>query len=430
MIKTLAIETSCDDTSVWIVSFDWEKFSTDALLAYSQIDDHQKYWGVVPEIASRLHSDKIIEVIKNIWLEKIKEVDFISVTVHPWLPGSLVVGKSVASLLSNYFAKPLIQVNHIYWHLFSILLERKLSDLQFPLVVLTASGGHNDIYIVQSVECRVQSKNQPWTLNSELIPQWNEIERREFGGYKIARVGYTLDDAAGECFDKVARMLWGPYPWWQRIGEKALKSSKYQDISSKTNNELCDPDFSEEQITNNVTPTSRGNKLQRDDKEGILHTEDIKFKRIFLSKQGFEFSFSWMKSQVSFLLKQLTENWKLNIEHWKLEIPEGLICDIAYEFQEAVVEVMVKKLIRAGISFDAKTVAIAWGVSCNDRLREYLNNELQITNYKLQIKETKQNILESEKSAPMVCLKPVKKVYSTDNAAMIGLAGILEYTNT
>jgi N6-L-threonylcarbamoyladenine synthase len=83
MIKTLAIETSCDDTSLSIVSFDGKVFSVDALLAYSQIDDHQKYGGVVPEFASRLHSEKILAVLQNVGLDKIQDVDFISVTTHP-----------------------------------------------------------------------------------------------------------------------------------------------------------------------------------------------------------------------------------------------------------------------------------------------------------------------------------------------------------
>ena len=370
MIKTLAIETSCDDTSVGIVTFDWNTFTVDSLLAYSQIADHQQYGGVVPEIASRLHFDKIIEVIKNIGLDKIKEVDFISVTVHPWLPGSLVVGKTVASLLSSYFKKPLIHVNHIYWHLFSILLERKPSDIQFPLVVLTASGGHNDIYIVTDWKTEI--------LKDPGLPRagWNigdkEIERRDFGGYRIAKIGYTLDDAAGECFDKVARMLGGPYPWGQRIWEKALQWK----------------------------PNS-----------------DVEFKRIFLSKDNFEFSFSWMKSQVSFLLKKLVTSWKLQVTGC---IPEDLVCDIAYEFQEAVVEVMVKKLVRAGIAFDAKTLALAWGVSCNDRLWEYLQD------YGKKSRKIEENWGKEETKWKF--LRPTKKVYSTDNAAMIGLVGILEYS--
>lgn len=359
-MKTLAIETSCDDTSVWIVNFDWNIFTVDSLLAYSQIQDHQKYWGVVPEIASRLHSDKIIEVIKNIGLDTIKDVDFISVTVHPGLPGSLVVGKAVASLLSSYFTKPLVHVNHIYGHLFSLLLERNIADIQFPLVVLTASGGHNDIYVVNNWELKIEN--------------WEWLERRNFWWYRIAKIGYTLDDAAGECFDKVARMMWWPYPGGQRISEKALQGK----------------------------PNS-----------------DVEFKRIFLSKDGFEFSFSWMKSQVSFLLKKLrdkeqgTRNEENNWDHvlWTMSpLPEELVCDIAYEFQEAVVEVMIKKLVRAWIAFDAKTLWLAGGVSCNDRLREYLQTYAK------------------EKMPEAVVLRPMKKVYSMDNAAMIGLAWILEYT--
>lgn len=337
MVKNLAIETSCDDTSLGIVSFDWQTFTVDSLLAYSQIQDHQQYWGVVPEIASRLHFDKIIEILQQIGLDTVKNVDFISVTVHPGLPGSLVVGKAVASLLSSYFAKPLVHVNHIYGHVFSLLLERKNSDIQFPLVVLTASGWHNDIYVV---------------TDSSMD------DAHQFGWYRIKKIWYTLDDAAGECFDKVARMLGGPYPGWQWIAEHALKWKP---------------------------------------------NDDVKFNRIFLSKDEFEFSFSWMKSQVSFLLKELEKKWT--------PLTEELICDIAYEFQEAVVEVMVKKLVRAGIAFDAKTLWLAWWVSCNDRLREYLNEY-----WKLKIESWK-------------FLKPTKKIYSTDNAAMIGLAGILEYIN-
>jgi N6-L-threonylcarbamoyladenine synthase len=98
-----------------------------------------------------------------------------------------------------------------------------------------------------------------------------------------------------------------------------------------------------------------------------------------------------------------------------------LICDIAYEFQEAVVEVMVKKLVRAWIAFGAKTLGLAGGVSCNDRLREYLNKQLEMIDDKLEMKWQQQN--------NMVCFRPMKKVYSMDNAAMIGLAGILEFNS-
>jgi N6-L-threonylcarbamoyladenine synthase len=163
-------------------------------------------------------------------------------------------------------------------------------------------------------------------------------------------------------------MLGGPYPGGQRIWEKALQGK----------------------------PNS-----------------DVEFKRIFLSKDAFEFSFSWMKSQVSSFLKQLEKKWT--------PLTEELICDIAYEFQEAVVEVMVKKLVRAWIAFDAKTLWLAGGVSCNDRLWEYLNQQLEMIDDKLEMKWQEQK--------NMVCIRPMKKLYSMDNAAMIWLAGILEFTH-
>jgi N6-L-threonylcarbamoyladenine synthase len=321
-------------------------------------------------------------------LDKIQDVDFISVTTHPWLPGSLVVGKALASFLAAHFDKPLVEVNHVYGHLFSLLLERNVNDIQFPLVVLTASGWHNDLYFVDSLKLKAESiKKGLWALPTgqagsslqlsasplEDIPQ---MESHTFGGYTIIRIWKTLDDAAGECFDKVARMLGGPYPGGARIAERASRSWKVEGL------------------------------------KGWKVGDIIPFKRIFLSKDNYEFSFSWMKSQVSFLLKQLEKNWTIErLNDGKIKIPEELICDIAYEFQEAVVEVLVKKLVRAWIQYEAKTIGVAWGVSCNDRLREYLNEywKLKIETWKL--------------------LRPIKKVYSTDNGAMIWLAGILEYIN-
>lgn len=345
MLKTLAIETSCDDTSIWIISFDWKFFKTQKLLAYSQIDDHQQYWWVVPEIASRLHSDKIIKVLNKIWFANISKVDFISVTTHPWLPWSLVVGKAVANLIWEHFHKSVIEVNHIHWHIFSLFLERNINEIQFPMMVLTASGWHNDLYLVTML-------------------QWNSVTMKHFN---ITRIWHTLDDAAWECFDKVSRMLWWPYPWWWRIASKALKWKP-------------NPDFA--------------------------------FKRIFLSADKFEFSFSGMKSQVSFLLKNLEKDLpthkKINQVAGKITLTEKIICDIAYEFQEAVIEVLAKKLIKSWIKYQVKTLGIAWWVSCNDRLREYLNN-LSLKHWSIET------------------IKPTNKIYSMDNAAMIWVAWILKH---
>ncbi|AHB40901.1 hypothetical protein P148_SR1C00001G0086 [candidate division SR1 bacterium RAAC1_SR1_1] len=344
MIKTLAIETSCDDTSIGIISFDGDHFSVDQLLAYSQVPDHQKYGGVMPEIASRLHSEKILGVLHAVGWGEIENVDTISVTTHPGLPGSLVVGKAVGATLAKRYNKPLYEVNHIYGHIFSLLLERNKTDIEFPMVVLTASGGHNDLYFI------TEDQNK----------------------FHIEHLGKTLDDAAGECFDKVSRMLGGPYPGGVWIGEMAQKHKtkllEYVECNK------CD-------ILDNA----------------------VSFKRIFLAKESFDFSFSGMKSQVSILLK--------NFEQQNIALTEDLICEIAYEFQESVVEVLAKKLARAGLKYGAKTLGISGGVSANDRLWEYANGLIKHKNYI---------------NLNFSLVKPTKKIYSTDNAAMIGVVGILQ----
>lgn len=376
MTKTLAIETSCDDTSLGIISLEKGFFKVEKLFAYSQISDHQKYGGVVPEIASRLHSEKILEVMKEIWLDTIADIDFISVTTHPGLPGSLVVWKAVATMLAEYFSKPLVEVNHIHGHIFSLLLERHIDDIQFPLAILTASWWHNDIYIVHN---EVQGPSGLKSIKSDITTWWHDdsidflpISEGTLWDFKIIKIWQTLDDAAGECFDKVARMLWWPYPWWWRISDKA---SKWK----------ANPDF--------------------------------EFKRIFLSKEEYNFSFSGTKSQASFLLSSLEKKW--------IKLSEQDICDIAYEFQESVVEVMAKKLIRAAIDFWAKSVWIAWWVSCNERLREYLNQELDKKNEKFQ--QYLQSSWANETELIIKSYRPMKKLYSTDNGAMIWVAGILKF---
>lgn len=345
-MKTLAIETSCDDTSLAIVNDSTWTFEIEKILAYSQIQEHQKFWGVVPELASRLHSEKIIALLQTIGFDEIKKVDFISVTTQPGLPGSLVVGKTVAYELGAFFDKEVVPIHHISGHIFSILLERKLEDLELPLVILTASGGHNDIYLIED-------KNHE---NPDLNPDFSSFTLAKF---KITRIGWTLDDASGECFDKVSRMLGGPYPWGVWISQKAA--------------------------------LGKPNPL-------------VQFKRIFLDHNKFEFSFSGMKSQVAFLLEKLEKDW--------ISLSEDLICDIAYDFQEAVVEVLSKKLVQAGQQFWAKSLAIAGGVSANTRLIEATQAVI------------------TKKLPECKFFFPAKKLYSTDNGAMIGVAWLLTKRNT
>lgn len=330
-MKVLAIETSCDDTSLAIVEYNGKTFEEIQMIGYSQIADHQDRGGVVPELASRLHSEKILQVLAHLDKEEVNSVDAICVTAFPGLAGSLMVWLTVGEMLSNFLQKPLVKVNHIYWHIFSMLLGRSIEDIQYPLALLTASGGHNDIYVINH----------------------DEADKRHFSMQKL---GQSIDDAAGEAFDKVSRMLGWPYPGGAWIGQQALSGEP---------------------------------------------SADLRFKRAYLDVESYDFSFSWMKSQVYNLLSKLERAWA--------KLTPSMISNIAYEFQEAMVEILSKKLYRAASSFDAKTIAIVGGVSANKRLFEYLNQLCQESWFDWQI------------------LKPTKMVYSMDNAAMIGVAGIIQY---
>lgn len=331
MWKTLAIETSCDDTSLSIVYYDWKKFIDKKTVSFSQIQDHQQYWWVVPELASRLHSEKIIEILKKIWIKNIKNIDFISTTSSPWLPWSLIVWIASWHMLGNFLDKPVIEVNHILWHIFSIFINRDLENIKFPMITLSASWWHNEIYL---------------------------INRNKFN-FEIKKLGQTLDDAAWESFDKVSRFLGWSYPWWPWIAERASKW--------------------------------KSNDL-------------VKFSRIFLKAEEFNFSFSGMKSQVYYLLK--------NLEKQNIDLNDELINDICYEYQEAVVEVLAKKLIKAAKIYSWKSISIVWWVSANDKLR----NEISFWKNK--------RLWEN-----VEIFRPISKAYCMDNWTMIGVAGLIKFLN-
>lgn len=365
IIRTFAIETSCDDTSVALVKFDWIRFEVEKMLSYSQTKEHKKYWGVVPEVASRLHEEKILVLLDEFWKENIERADFISVTSEPWLPWSLIVWITAAYSLWKFLNKQIIEVNHIFWHIFSLFLERDIKEIKLPLVVLTASWGHNEIRVLT----RISDENNKIRWFNLLSDNFLSI----LSDISLFRIGHTLDDAAWEAFDKVARMLGWPYPWWPWISKKA-------NFFKENFNDFFDDE--------------------------ILKLINKKIRPIFLSSDKFEFSFSWYKSQVYYVLKELKDRW--------VELNEEIISLIAYKFQESVVEVLAKKLVQAAIKFWAKTIWITGWVSANDRLFEYLNDLVENKKRKKLIDEN------------IKILRPVKRVYSTDNAAMIGVVGILK----
>lgn len=186
----LAFESSCDDTSVALLRNE----ELVSMHTHTQAEHIQTFW-VVPEIAARLHADHIFDLITKVLRDGdigLEKVDIFAATSEPGLVPSLLIGKTVAKTLATSHKKPLIWVNHIEWHIFSVLLERKITDITFPSVVLSASGGHNDLFF------------------------WKSL-------YEIERVGSTRDDSAGESMDKVGRSMWLPFPAGRHIDELAQK---------------------------------------------------------------------------------------------------------------------------------------------------------------------------------------------------------------
>ncbi|MDD5770342.1 MAG: tRNA (adenosine(37)-N6)-threonylcarbamoyltransferase complex transferase subunit TsaD [Candidatus Gracilibacteria bacterium] len=286
----LAIETSCDDTSLAI-------FKNNKLLSMdtkSQIKIHNLTGGVVPEIAAREHANVIFEVLENVLNSSnisLNEIDYIAVTSYPGLIPSLLTGITVAKTLAKVLNKPLLELNHIEGHIFSNFLERKESDIQFPLVCLTVSGGHNDIYFMSSM-------------------------------FKMQKIGSSNDDAAGESYDKVAKMMGLDYPGGPIISKLAKKYIEMGFITSK--------------------------------KESL-------FPRVWLDKNKFDFSFSGLKSAVKREIdKRILKKLELTLED-KIEI--------SFEFQNAVNEVLAYKLIYSALEKNVKTVMLAGGVSANDDLK-------------------------------------------------------------
>jgi len=195
-VTILGIETSCDETGAAVVRSGQKILSN---VVASQIATHQPYGGVVPELASREHLRAIVPVVRQALAEAkrtYESLDAIAVTQGPGLAGALLVGISFAKALAFALEKPLIAVNHIEGHIHAVLLERKQSgndDLQFPVLALVASGGHTHLYLA----------------------------RQEGDGWTYQNIGHTRDDAAGEAFDKVAKLLEMRYPGGPTIDQLA-----------------------------------------------------------------------------------------------------------------------------------------------------------------------------------------------------------------
>jgi N6-L-threonylcarbamoyladenine synthase len=281
-MKILSIETSCDETSVAIVE-DGRKILTNRI--YSQIDIHQQFGGVVPEIASRNHVTKLPYIIDEALAESrltLDEIDAIGVTNGPGLVGALLIGLSTAKALAYSLGKPLIGVHHIEGHIAANFLQ--FPELAPPFLTLVVSGGHSHLVLVE-----------------------------DYQTFKV--LGRTIDDAAGEAFDKISRVLGLGYP-----GGPAIDAAARQ-----------------------------GNP------------EAVTFPRVMLDKTKYDFSFSGLKSAV------------LNYLNGKKMKGEAINSyDVAASFQQAVIEVLVNKTIACAKSINMKTICMAGGVSCNSLLRKMM----------------------------------------------------------
>lgn len=319
----LAIESSCDETAAAILSAKGSaKPKILSNIISSQIDIHSQYGGVIPEVAAREHVLNIIPVVAEA-LNKAKikpnQLTAIAVTKGPGLITSLISGMETARTLAYAWNKPLIGLNHIEGHIYAAFLELK-KDLKFPAVVLTVSGGHTLIAVMKA-----------------------------HGNLKI--IGETRDDAAGEAYDKGAKMLGLGYPGGPAIAKLA---ANYRAKFSEKPKETLD------------------------------------FPRPMMNSGDFDFSFSGLKTSLLYKLKA-DNKWKNKIEQY------------CYEYQEAILDLLVEKTLKAAKKYQAKSIIASGGVSANSRLREKLIERASIVLPKTQVHFP-------------------EMAYTTDNAAMIASA--------
>ncbi len=345
-MKILAIETSCDETAIAIVETKENKGGVSFKIlgneVSSQIDIHSKYGGVFPMMAKREHAKNIVGVLEKAlkearlykekkriieidsqtkkkinkileregelfnnfinFVEKINNprIDAMAVTVGPGLEPALWVGISFAKALSTYLKIPIIPVNHMEGHIFSVYPENKNTFVvkkdkkMFPILSLLVSGGHTELV---------------------LIKDW----------MKYKKIGKTRDDASGEAFDKVARMLELTYPGGPQIS-----------------------------------------KLAKEEREKEEQEKDIVFPRPMINSKDYDFSFSGLKTSVLYTIRNLKEKNPKILDDIKIKQK------IAKEFEDSVVEVLTSKTLRALKEYKAKTLIVGGGVSANNRLEEVI----------------------------------------------------------
>ena len=289
-MKILAIETSCDETALAVLGEQRGFLYLEKNLVYSQVNIHKKYGGVVPEVASRKHLETIMPLLDHaLGKNKLKNIDYLAFTQGPGLVTSLVLGVAIAKALSLASNKPLVPINHLEGHIYSNWLThkelQKNSKKYFPSVIAVVSGGHTELILMTG-----------------------------HGQYQL--LGKTLDDAVGEAFDKVAKLLGLGYPGGPIVSRLATM--------------------------------------------GDAHKYD--FPRPMINSHNFDFSLSGLKTAILYFMEK------------KQKINQQDVADICAGFQLAVTEVLVKKTFLAAKKYKAKAIMLAGGVSANTFLKQNLKN--------------------------------------------------------
>lgn len=325
----LAIESSCDDTSVSLLEINKNNIKILTEKTASQINIHKKYGGVVPELAGRIHAENIIPLIEEI-LQNQKTPEVIAVTSGPGLITGLIVGVEAAKTLSYLKNIPIVKINHIEGHINSVKINQK-NKIEYPILSLIISGGHTD-----------------------LILEEKEKEYKKIGG--------TRDDAVGECFDKVGKMLNLEYPGGPKISQLAKTGDK----------------------------------------------EKIKFPRPMLNSNDLDMSFSGLKTAVLYWLKENKYYKKQNL--FTKIFKKTTLNDICASFEQAIIDILILKTKKACEQYNIKNIIIAGGVSANENLKEQfkkkIENQLHI---KVFVPETKYAMDNSTMIAVAAYKKALKK---------------------
>ena len=375
MALILGIESSCDETAAAVVRSGEELLSN---IVYSQIATHAEYGGVVPELASREHLKAIVPVVREALKQagqELENLDALAVTQGPGLAGALLVGITYAKALAFALNKPLIAVNHLEGHIHAVLLEARQTGakLRFPALALVVSGGHTHLYRVNA-------------------PTGNSANLR------YLPVGHTLDDAAGEAFDKVAKLLGLGYPGGPIIEQLALHGNANA------------VKFGPAQIKLRQKGIARDEQLRKNPRTRVAGAQEQSLK--------FDFSFSGIKTAVLRYVELNHMQPSIEARRRALaQVPrpsnedylrncDQMTLDLIASFQRSVVDDLAGKTLAAADEYSVESLIVTGGVAANNRLRQEFSRRAEQAGLEVHF--------------------PSRKL-STDNAAMIAAAAFPKF---